>query len=149
MSRATSIINKVNGALNRTKGFNRTISLRVVTMEGGDPLLKRGGTPVSNDRVLNPQPFADRMGRQRIAGGHVDEETLISPSGQVLMADDYEILVSPTAASLDDFQDPNAQIVFTDSSGREEILKLLDYETATIDGTDVVYTLYARSVKRP
>jgi hypothetical protein len=143
-SRVNSLINKVNRVLNSTNAFDRKVYLRTTTSTGGDPLLGRYGTVSVSDVLLSPQPYVERLGRERIPGGHTNAQTYLVGSS-MKVGDDYSVLVSSTMVSLTQLQDPQCQFVFKDTSGNVEVLTVHDFETVTLDGSDIAYQVYCRS----
>lgn len=148
MSRANGIISKLNAALQRTQPFDRTVYLRTVTISGGDPLIGRPGSVQNTDTLITPQPFVERLGRERIPGGHAYAQTLTHGSAMQL-ADDYNIICSSTAITRSQLEQSSTFFVFKDANGGEEVLSLIDFETASLNTTDIMFTVYARSVSRP
>ena len=146
MSRAASLIAKTNRLLSSTTPFDRTVYLRFTTLSGGDPLLGRYGSVSITDTLLSPQPFVHRLGRDRIPGGHAMAETL-NVGSKVKIGDDYMLLGSASMLTVAQLQDPGNMLLFVDQSGNLETLVVHDYEDATVDGTNVAFTVYCRSVE--
>lgn len=144
MSRATSILARVDNALKKVTPSNRLLYKRVTT-NTGDALIGRV-TASSVDTLLDPQPYISQAGRQRLSGQRDQIETVNTPNGGRLIKDDYILTVSSHALSGSELQDKNLSFVFKDG-GTEEQLFLMDYELAEFQGTVIVYTVYARSVK--
>lgn len=147
MSRAQGLINKVNSVLTRFAPPQRTAYKRTIVHTGNEQIGR--DTQTVTDVLLSPQPYFHRIGREHVPGGHARAETLVDGSGSALLADDYQFLISPTAMSLADLENPDVQIVLKDSSGNTEVLRFLDQEPAQMQDTDILYTAYMRSVKRP
>jgi hypothetical protein len=61
---------------------------------------------------------------------------------------DFILLVSPTAMSQDQIQDPNTFIVMKDSLGVAEVFFIIDMQSTGFFDTDVVYEVAVRSVNR-
>lgn len=142
--RVNSFIAKVNRILSTTNGFDRKVYLRTTTSTGGDPLLGRYGTVTINDVLLTPQPFVERLGRERIPGGHTNAQTYLVGSS-MKVGDDYSVLVSSSMVSLTQLQNPQCQLVFKDANGNVEVLTVHDFETVALDGSDIAYQVYCRS----
>lgn len=146
MSRASSLVAKANRILGSTNAFSRKVYIRTTVNTGGDTLLGRYGSSTPTDVLISPQPFVERLGRERIPGGHATSETLAVGS-DVKIGDDYSVIVSSSMVTVDQLQDPLVQFVFKDNHGAEETLVMHDFETVTIDSTDVLYVVYCRSVQ--
>jgi hypothetical protein len=56
MSLATTLISKVDSALNKTKVTDRVVYKRLLSRGGGDPLIGRSGSVTVTDTELQPQP---------------------------------------------------------------------------------------------
>jgi hypothetical protein len=143
-NRLNSLIARTNKALAKTNAFDRKVYLRTTTTSGGDSLLGRYGSISITDSLLVPQPFVERLGRERVPGGHVSAETIIVGSSMKI-GDDYTVLASASMLSLSQLQNPQCQIVFKDQTGNMEILSILDFETISIDSGDLAYNVYCRS----
>jgi hypothetical protein len=143
-NRVAALVAKVNKALSTTNTFDRKVYIRTTTSTGGDPLIGRYGTLTITDMLLDPQPMVERLGRERIPGGHAISETYIVGSNMKI-GDDYSVFVSSSMISLTQLQSPNVQIVFKDTAGGVEVLSIHDFETITIDSGDVAYAVYCRS----
>jgi len=144
--RAAGLIKRVNKILGNNQAFDRTVFLRHVTTTGGDPLLGRYGTVTNSDTLLNPQPFVQRLGRERIPGGHANAENYLVGSSMKI-GDDYSILVSSTMVTVDQLQNPQYQFVFKDGAGNEEVVTVHDFETVALDAADIAFQVYCRSGK--
>ena len=149
MPSAQAIINKLNATLTRTNAGERTVYKRVVTETGGDKLIGRPGTVTNTDTLLSPQPFFSRLGRDRVPGGHASAETVIDSTGRMVLADDYQVMISPTAMTRDDLSNAQVQLVLVDSAGRQEVLKIDDFIPTVFQGTDCMFLAFCRSVTRP
>jgi hypothetical protein len=147
MSRADSLIAKVNSSLRKVSPPDRTAYKRVLARTG-DSLIGRT-VATHTDTLLDPQPYFHRVGREHLPGGHALSETVIDGSNKTVIADDWEFVLSPTAISLQDLQNKDVVIVLKDAAGSEEPFRYLDHEAGGISGTDVVFTVYMRSLKRP
>lgn len=148
MSKASSLIKKLDGVLNKYCPPFMTVYKRQITYGYGDQLIGRALPNTYQDTLLSPQPYYNRMGRERIPGGHAQAIDVVS-SGKQTLADDYMFIFSPTAITRDELQDPNISIFFKYPTGEEEPLRLTDMETPGISGTEVIFICYMRSIKRP
>lgn len=150
MSRATSLIARLNSVLNKVGPMDRTVYKRTITQQGTvNALLGRySASPTTVDTKLNPQPYYERIGRQHIPGGHAESMDMLS-NGLQLLADDYQFILSPTAVSLAELDTPNTILVLKDAQGNAEEFRLLDTESASMNGLDVVFVAYYRSLDRP
>lgn len=144
MSRADAIQKKLNNILGKTNAFDRVVYLRRTMETGGDSLIGRPGSVAYEDMKLSPQPYTQRLGRERIPGGHATSETY-QVSRKMKVGDDYSLIVSGSVVTVDILQDPSYQFVFKDSHGAEEVLIVYDYETVSFDGKNLAYMVYARS----
>lgn len=151
MSRADAIRKRLDGALNRTVGQgplgNRTAYKRFVTRTGGDSLIGRPGSVTNTDTMLKPQPTYSRLSRY-VVGKTSGAAELIGGQGAEV-AEQLAILISPTAMTLAELQNPDLLIVFKDPSGNETVFKLDDLEPTSFQGQDVAYLAYIKNVKRP
>jgi hypothetical protein len=146
MSRASGLIKKADALLKRFAPPERTLYKRVVSMTGNELIGRTTATYA--DTLMKPQPYFHRIGRQHIPGGHAHAEDVVTASGRNLLADDYEFLISPNALSLADIQNPAVEIVAKDASGNVEVFRILDPDPIQMSGTDILYIVFARSVKR-
>jgi hypothetical protein len=149
MGRAEGLINKLNATLNRVGPSNRKAYKRVTTRTGGDALIGRPGAVSHSDTLMNPQPFYHPVGRIHVPGGHAHMETVIDSNNKAKRADDYQFIISPSAISASELETNDVTIVLKADDGSEEVLRLLDQDAPTYQGTNVVYICYYRSVTRP
>jgi len=148
--RGASLVKKLDAVLKKTAPFEYTVYKRVVTRTGGDSLTGRKGTVNYTDTVLSPQPFYQRMGREPSTGPKAFAEAILTSGGKNVVADDYVFLFSPSAITKAELKNQDVVLILKDSSSVEQdTLRLLDWQTATLTGTDVLYVVYARSTKRP
>lgn len=148
MSRADGLLTKVNNVMRKFAPLTRTVYKRTVTRTGGNDLIGRAGTTTVVDTICDPQPVAEQMGRTAMAGGRLSPvESLMISTGQ-RTADTWKVLFSPNALSLTELQGKNLQLVFKDASGNAEVLEIFDFEPTGMNGTTVLITVYARSIKR-
>lgn len=147
MSRATGILNKVNGVMRRFTPLTRTLYKRTVTTAGGDELIGRPGSVTNTDTILDPQPIYSPIGRKTVAGGHDKVQPIMGSTGQ-RTADDYKFTMSPTALSLAELQARNLCLVFKDDLGAEEVLYINDFAPLGLNDTVVAIVVFAGSVKR-
>lgn len=146
MPSAQSIINKVNRALSKTGPYSRTVGKRVITRTGGDPLIGIQPQVTYTDTVFSPQPYFSRIGREHIPGGHADWYQYIDANGNQIVADDYEVIFSASMITLDDLENPDVLLTFTDSKGNVEPLRITDPTPLAIFGGDVAFIVYVRSL---
>ena len=146
MSRVQSIIKRMDKALTKfAPTDNRFVYSRIVTRTGGDDAIGRPGTVSNVDTLLNPQPMWSRPSRRDIEHLHTP---YVLENGVTRSAVDYIMLVSPTAMSQDQLQDPNTFIAMRDSAGSTEVFLILDMQSTGFFDTDVVYEVAIRSVNR-
>lgn len=148
MSRATAIINKMNATLTKVAPQAKLVYLRTITRSAGDALIGRGQALTVVDTLLDPQPYYSSLGRERVPGGIAHFEQVENASGSASVADDYRILMSVTCVPLATFSSPDNVLVFRDATG-DEVLRFLDAEPYVLNGIEIGYTAYFRSVKRP
>jgi hypothetical protein len=140
MSRATGLINKLNGILKRFTPLDRLVYKRVIVSTGGDALLGRSGTVSVTDTLFDPQPFYTRI-------DNVLADNL-TKNGINVTAGDYEFLFSPDAVTYSDISDKSFEVILKDSSNRLEVLRLLSWESPSMNSTVVAFSVYMRSVQR-
>lgn len=148
MSRATSLIAKVNAVLRKTGPMLRLAYKRTYVTTGGDALIGQPGSVVPTDVLMDPQPFYSRLGREHLPGGHMQFDTTVDTAGRAVLADEYVCIISPTAMSLAELQNNNITLVFK-AGADEEIFTITDFESPAMNGQDVVYVVYLRSRKVP
>lgn len=152
MSRATSIINRLNQVLNRvaTPGQDtRKAYKRVFSRTGGDDLIGVVGTVSKTDTLLAPQPVFQRVTRMMFGTQAKSQEVLDVAKSEKRTANEWEFIFSPTAVSISDLQNENLVFVLKDTNGDEEVLDVIDYEPIGAFGADLVYAAYLRSIQRP
>lgn len=141
-----AIINKLNATLRKFTPFERTVFKRIITRTGNDLIGRTTATFV--DTSFSPQPVYFQIGRMKLSGGHDTVQQLSTNTGKELTADDYKFIFSPSALTPADLGNPNLQLVLKDSSGNAEVLHIMDTDDVSFSGTQVLITVYARSVKR-
>ena len=144
MSRASGILKRVNGALNKVTPTNRLVYKRM-TQYSGDSLIGRV-TPDTTDILLSPQPSVSQIGRQHLSGERDKVETVINSDGTRLVKDDYILIISGDAITETELQNNNLSFVFKTVDG-EEALFVMDYAPLDFQGLTIVYEAYVRSVK--
>lgn len=137
MNKAAYIIKRVDNAFKRIGGMSKTVLLRTVTMTGGFPSIGRPGTRTSTDKTPNPQPVYRQL------GNHIAME--LSTAGKQYSANDYRIIFSPNAVKVTDLEDTNVCIILRDALGAEEILRIINVNSQSFQGQDVVIEVIARS----
>lgn len=151
MGRADSIQRRLDNALNRTVGkgplTNRTAYKRFVTRTGGDSLIGRPGSVTTTDTMLSPQPIYSRLSRYVVGKSSGAAEILGAQGAEV--AEDLAIILSPSAITLAELQNPDLLIVFKDSLNGETVFKVTDLEPTPFQGQDVTFLAYIKNVKRP
>lgn len=144
MANATSLLSRIDKALNKVTPINRVLFKRVVS-HTGDSLIGRT-TSTSVDTLLSPQPAVDQAGRERFSGAKDPVETVISPNGSRLVRDDYILTMSANAISETELENPNLVLVFKDGV-KEDVLYIMDYSPIEYQGVVITHQVYARSVK--
>lgn len=149
MPTASAILKKVNKAFGKvTPQDTRTVYKRFITRIQGDPLIGRPGIVNGEDTLLDPQPLYQRLGKYPV--GPVSKADLVlDSSGSAYIGNDYMCVFSASAISYDELRNPDLLIVFKDSSGNEELYRVDDYDPAGFQGTDILFTTYIKSTKRP
>jgi hypothetical protein len=148
MGRADAILTRVNTVMRKFAPLERTVYKRTITRTGGNSLIGRPGAVAVSDVLFDPQPVVSMIGRDSVSGGHTKVEHILNPGGTQSTADEYKILFSANAYSRTELANKDILIVLKDASGNEEVLIILDVEPISMNGTDIVYTVYARSTKR-
>lgn len=145
---AAGIVTKLNAALLKVNATEFLIYKRVVTIAGGDALIGRPGSVTNVDTLLSPPPIYSRFGRESQGyktPGIADD---ISAGGKSGEQNDYEMLVSPTAMSATDLNNPNVLVVFETTSGYAEVFRITDYVSQAYQGSVVTFTVYLKSTSR-
>ena len=137
MPSASSIIAKVNRAIKKVGPMARTSYLRATTVTAGDQLTGVGIVTTTVDTLLSPQPVYKQLNKREIM--------YISAGTVQLVADDYKFVFPVGQATKAMFQATNAQLLLVDANGYEN-LKILYIDSAMFGGSDVVITVFARSV---
>ena len=117
MSRTSSIIARLDNALNKVGPQDRTSYMRVITRTGGDDLIGRPGTVTFVDTVFNPQPQYNRPSARNLVGPTAKTEDVSDATGQHVIADRYVFLFSPTAITLAQLKNDDMLIVLKDAAG--------------------------------
>jgi hypothetical protein len=135
MATAASVVKKIDRVLNRVGPQRRSVYKRTVTRTGGDALIGRQTTTTTTDTLLSPQPVYGAQPTQEIVRTGVSQNV-----------GDYTMLISPTAMSLSEIQNPDVFLVLKDAAGKEEKLRITGYVTQDFKGSSVAYQVSARSV---
>lgn len=138
MSRATSLIarlNKISSALNVT---DRVVYKRKITRTGGDPLIGAPASVSYTDTKLSPQPVVDTP---------ASDHPLILSGNIMAPLTDLLLLVSPTALLLSELQDKDIVLVFKSGTTEQEYF-VHTYLPYALNGIAVAYHVLARSKKR-
>ena len=148
MSRAASIISRLDVALRKVGPLDRTSYKRIVTRTGGDDLIGRPGTITYVDTVFDPQPQYTRLARFLVGPGAKSQD-MSDASGKHRIADEYAFTFSPSAIAFTDLTNDDLMIVLKDAAGVIELFDVSDYEPISMNGLNVVYIVYAKSLQRP
>jgi hypothetical protein len=139
MGRVASLISKVDRAMRDLNVTDRVVYKRLLSREGGDPLIGRGQSVTLSDTQLDPQPI-------------VEVPTSDNPlllSGVVLNpATDYLLSISASAMSLSELKNPNYLVVFQNAEDDYEECTVVRYIPVVLEGTVVMYSVLVRSRKR-
>lgn len=147
MSRASSIIKRLNVALRKVGPLDRISYMRKVTRTGGDSLIGRPGSVSFVDTKFDPQPQYSRQARFLVGIGAKSED--LDVGGEHKILDQYMFSFSPDSISLANLEDEDVTIVLKDSAGNAEQFDITDYEPISLNGVVVIYIVYAKSLKRP
>lgn len=142
MARVDAIVAKVARVMARLNVCDRPAYKRTVTRTGGDPLTGRGVQVVSQDTLLNPQPV--------VSPTSAANQLQLSGDGLSQVGAKY-ILVSASALSRAEVEDPTLSIVFKGTpgnAGAEEVLYIVAFTASLMQGTDIVFELVLSSKKR-
>jgi hypothetical protein len=137
LSKAQQAINKLDKALRRVGPMSRTAYKRVTTSTGGDPLLDQGVTRTTTDTLIDPQPVFRRLGQK--AG-------LLSGNNTIYFPDDYLFVFSPNAMQVSDLAATGVNLILKDVLGNVEILKVVHYDSADMNGLEVLVKAICRTV---
>jgi hypothetical protein len=139
MATANSLIKKIAKAMAKYNVTDRAVYKRVQTRTGGDPLTGRGVVVTHIDTLLSPQPVVSAIGTAPLVG---TSSTVLAPNGE------YRCSVVSSALSRAELAKPELVLVFKDAQGVEELLYVVGFEPAVINGTTVVFDLVLASKKR-
>jgi hypothetical protein len=147
MSRATSIVSRLNSALRKVGPQARLSYKRVTTRTGGDDLIGRPGSITVSDTLFDPQPQFTRQARFIVGVGAKAED--VDAAGTHGILDQYMFVFSPDSIALSDLENEDMVIVLKDVAGKAELFDVTDYEPIALNGVVVMYTVFAKSLKRP
>lgn len=140
MSRATSLVNRVAGVLDKVNANDRVTYKRRFTHSGGDALTGRGVSTGSQDILLAPQPAVRALGPY---------DSFYLNGNSVVQSGDQVCTVSSLAITRDELADKDMALVMKDALGNEEEFFLCAFNPSMFGGTDVVFELLIRSKSRP
>lgn len=131
---------KVTSTIRRLGPSGRFVYKRTTTTSGGNTLL--GIYPANStqqtDTLLNPQPIPQQL---------QERASVLSATGLVLEATDYEIILSADSITLQELEQPSLTIVLksaADGSGTNEEYRILGYNPYEFQGKYVGYCIYVR-----
>lgn len=148
MSRALSIITRLDKALNKVGPLDRVSYKRIITRSGGDDLIGRPASVSVVDTIFDPQPQYTRLARFLVGPGAKSQD-MSDAGGHHRIANEYMFTFSPSSMSMTDLTNDDLLIVLKDSVGNEETFDITDYEPIAMNGINVVYTVFAKSMQRP
>jgi hypothetical protein len=150
MSQASSLLNTVNAILRKNAPMDRTAYKRLKSASSAteDLLGRYSSTPTFTDTLLDPQPYYGRVSRESISGGSAESHTLNTGSS-LIEADDYEFILSPSAISKLELVNPNMTLVLENELNQKEEFRFLDVVPSGVNGADVLFVAYFRSLNRP
>jgi hypothetical protein len=134
------LASKVTSVLRKLGPSGKFVYKRVTTTLAGSSLL---GIYPSNaaevvDTLLDPQPIPEQL---------QERASVLSSSGLVLEATDYEIILSVNSITLQELEQPGLTIVLksaADGSGTNEEYRILGYNPYQFQGKYVGYCIYVR-----
>lgn len=139
MALADDLKATVKSMLDEFAPADRTVYKRTIVRVGLDELIGRSSVVNVTDTVLDPQPYAYRIDDAR--------EGILSSNKNVNIGD-YVFIISTEAMSQAEMQNKDIVLVMKDGVD-SEVFRQLDYENPSVSGTEVVYVVYYRSIKRP
>jgi hypothetical protein len=128
MASGLAVRAKIRSALRKLSATSRPVYFRTRTVTGGNQLLGIGSTVTVSDALVDPQPAVELLSAEQIAA-----------SGGLYQAGDYGLVFDGSIAE-STFQ--TKQLVYG-----SDVLAIVRYEPAVINGTVVAWTITARSVK--
>jgi len=148
MALLDELIRKTDTLLNRfTPLDRRTAYKRVVTRTGADDLISRPTGVTTEDTELSPQPFFKRSGRTRFSGEQANAEFVLKSATEKSTADDMYFIISVNALSEEELTNVDTRLVLSDGS-TEEVFRIMDYESPSLQGGVVLWKVYGRSIER-
>lgn len=139
MARVASLIAKVDRAMKSLNVTDRVVYKRLLSREGGDPLIGRGQSVTLSDTELDPQPIVEVP---------TSDNPLLLSGVQMNPATDYLLAISSSAITLTELKNPNVLIAFKDSSDQFEECAVVRFIPVVLEGTVVLYNVLVRSRKR-
>lgn len=127
MASGAQVQAKIKAVLGQLQATPRVVRFREVTQTGGNTVLGIGGTVTTTDTDIDPQPAAQMVTSETIAG-----------SGGLLLPGDWEFTFDGT---INETNFRTKQILFGD-----EVLNIVHYEPYALQGITVGYTVIARTV---
>ncbi len=132
---ASQLISRVDKVLTQVNATNKTVYKRVFNTTGGDPVLGKGGTTTKVDTQLVPPPA--------VMSEDIKAALILSGSGRYLEKDEF-LIVSISALSRADIQNPKLTLVFKDTDGHEEEARILHYYDDSYTGSTIIWNVVAR-----
>jgi hypothetical protein len=129
----------VDYALNTVGPPVKRMYKRTTTTAGGNDLL--GIYPVNSttvvDTILAPQPYFAQL---------AEKASVLSTSGLVLEASDYEVILSANSITIGELETASLTFVLkaADGTGTVEEFRMLGYEPYQFQGAYVGYCMYMR-----
>jgi hypothetical protein len=135
MSKAASLISKVDRLLTKYNLTSREVYKRTITRTGGDALIGKPAVVTKTDVKLSPPPSVEYVSMR-------DGQVVVGSA--LAMLGDYVCLCSPTSLSKADLANPNVLLVLKLGSAEEEC-DIVGYNESVLEGQPVVYEVLARS----
>lgn len=139
MSRASTLITKVNNALGKIDASDRSVYKRLIVRSGGDPLTGRNMVLDTQDVLLSPQPA--------VRSAAAEDMFLLTANG---VAPDGALIctVSASAVSRAELRDGDMTIVMKDSTQNDEEFFIAGFGFTVFGGLDITFSLVLRSKAR-
>lgn len=143
MPSVAAIQSKVDAVMTKYLPQDRKVYKRVATVGSGDALIGRAIYSIT-DTLFTPQPVYNRITRYPV--GPEAKGEMIAGEAVSTAATSYECTFSSSAITIADLENQNMTIVMKDSSGGEEVFRVMDYQASGMQGKDLVYLTYIESV---
>lgn len=136
---STTLVSKVNAALNKLSPSDRDVYKRVYSRTGGDSLLGVGATVTATDTLLSPKPAIFDITQDDIA--RMAGTTKVQINDQLM-------IVSSSALSRTDLENKELSIALKHGSIVEEY-SIVGCTVAPYQGVAIAFSVILRSKRRP